>query len=326
MNFEEFTWFNQQLAAMLREGLPLAGALKQLTESQRHGLLRDEFVRLEAALASGIPLEQSIAASRLPPLYIRLVQAGVRSGDLAGALTMAADHYSDLNSVWRRAKALLLYPALVIILGFALSLLLWKLHQTTTATFAELLDHRTIAGTQLGLAFVPLVFAVLGATFALLLCVPPFRQWLLWRMPGFREARTANLAGGLALMLKHGCPLPEALSLMQELERDSPAEGDLALWQHQLKQGEASVTATPGDWRAVPAMLAWFIRTAGSDLAEGFRRAAQFYRERANHRLDLLLHGALPLLLVLLGLVIGSQVMVIFRMLTPLIDGLGGAE
>jgi type II secretory pathway component PulF len=68
MNFEQLTWFNQQLAAMLREGLPLSGALKHLTESQRRGRLREEYLRIEAALAAGQPLEQAVATGTLPPL------------------------------------------------------------------------------------------------------------------------------------------------------------------------------------------------------------------------------------------------------------------
>ena len=37
INLEQLAWFNQQLAAMLREGLPLGGALRQLTAAQQAG-------------------------------------------------------------------------------------------------------------------------------------------------------------------------------------------------------------------------------------------------------------------------------------------------
>jgi type II secretory pathway component PulF len=37
MNYDEFAFFNQQLAAMLREGIPLEGALKQLCAGMRGG-------------------------------------------------------------------------------------------------------------------------------------------------------------------------------------------------------------------------------------------------------------------------------------------------
>src|SRR5438045_9572353 len=50
MNYDEFAFFNQQLAAMLREGIPLEGALKQLCQGMRAGPLRVEIDLLEADL------------------------------------------------------------------------------------------------------------------------------------------------------------------------------------------------------------------------------------------------------------------------------------
>ena len=324
MNFEELTWFNQQLAAMLREGLPLSGALKQLTESQRHGRLREEYLRIEAALAAGQPLEQAVAAGALPPLYVRLVQAGARSGDLPGALTMAADHYAELNAVWRRTKALLFYPALVILVGFGLSLLLWQVYQSAVAGLLEGLHPQEMQTTAVGLTLVPGLFGLLTLGGIVILSSSSLRQRMVWWLPGFREARTANLAGSLALMLKHGCPLPESIALALEMEKGSPAARDLALWQSQLQQGQVNPMADPAEWKTVPAMFFWFIRTAGNDLAEGLQRAATFYRQRSSHQLDLLLHGALPIILVLLGVIIASQLFVVFRLIMPSIGQLGG--
>ena len=47
MNHDEFAFFNQQLAAMLRSGIPLEGALKQLCVGMKTGPLRAELQLLE---------------------------------------------------------------------------------------------------------------------------------------------------------------------------------------------------------------------------------------------------------------------------------------
>ena len=47
MNYDEFAFFNQQLAAMLREGIPLEGALKQLCAGMRSGALRVEIAHVQ---------------------------------------------------------------------------------------------------------------------------------------------------------------------------------------------------------------------------------------------------------------------------------------
>src|SRR5581483_4515536 len=47
MKHDEFAFFNQQLAAMLRDGIPLEGALKQLSADMNRGSLRAEIQALE---------------------------------------------------------------------------------------------------------------------------------------------------------------------------------------------------------------------------------------------------------------------------------------
>ena len=41
MKNDEFAFFNQQLAAMLRDGIPLEGALRRLCQEMRRGALRE---------------------------------------------------------------------------------------------------------------------------------------------------------------------------------------------------------------------------------------------------------------------------------------------
>ena len=66
MNYDEFAFFNQQLAAMLRDGLPLEGSLKQLVEGMRAGALRQEIELLGKDLAQGTPLAQAMTKRNLP--------------------------------------------------------------------------------------------------------------------------------------------------------------------------------------------------------------------------------------------------------------------
>src|SRR5579862_3131402 len=129
MKNDEFAFFNQQLAAMLRDGIPLEGALRRLCEEMRRGTLRDELQVFEAELAKGTPMAEALAARRLPELYKRMVLVGVKSGDLPGALTMLADYFQRQNDVWTRLKSMMTYPLIVMFAGFLVSLalaILWN--------------------------------------------------------------------------------------------------------------------------------------------------------------------------------------------------------
>src|SRR5579859_1445759 len=122
MNYDEFAFFNQQLASMLRAGIPLEGALQQLAAGMRRSPLREEIQRLEADLEQGAPLKEALARRTLPEFYRRLVTIGAQTNDLPGVLTLLADHYHRANSLWTRLKGLMVYP--LIVLGVALGLTL----------------------------------------------------------------------------------------------------------------------------------------------------------------------------------------------------------
>src|SRR5580693_7998545 len=113
MKYDEFAFFNQQLAAMLRDGIPLEGALRRLCQEMRRGALRDELQALEADLAKGTPIKDALASRRLPELYKSMILVGVKSGDLPGALTMLADYFQSQNNLQVRLKGLMIYPLIV---------------------------------------------------------------------------------------------------------------------------------------------------------------------------------------------------------------------
>jgi type IV pilus assembly protein PilC len=92
MKLDEFAFLNQQLAGMLRAGIPLEGGLRQLSATMARGELRQEIEALERDLAAGAPLAEAVGRRELPVLYVRLVQAGVSGGDLTGVLILLSDY------------------------------------------------------------------------------------------------------------------------------------------------------------------------------------------------------------------------------------------
>src|SRR5581483_5145798 len=106
---------------MLRDGIPLEGALRRLCEEMRGGQLRDELQALEADLARGTPMEEALKPRQLPELYKRMVLVGVKGGDLPSALTMLADYFHQQSNVWMRLRALMVYPMIVLVVALVLS-------------------------------------------------------------------------------------------------------------------------------------------------------------------------------------------------------------
>ncbi|HVU26375.1 MAG TPA: type II secretion system F family protein [Verrucomicrobiae bacterium] len=339
MKYDEFAFFNQQLAAMLRDGIPLEGALQRLCQEMRRGQLRDELQTLEADLAKGTPIADALAPRQLPELYKRMVLVGVKSNDLPGALTMLADYFQRQNNVWTRLKGLLVYPFIVLFAAFIISCFLsyilghfiWNSLGELTHfynSYDEFYGRHTTPPTTVGLWIPPIFFGVVLVAGLAALLILPTRRALRWRLPAFREASLAEVASAIWLMLKNGVPFGDALQFAEQLERDTLAEKEIARWREQLAcgNGKFSDIAAVGDKKnpkpLFPPLFVWTVTQSGEDLAAGFKHAAELYQNRALYRIELLLYSALPCSILLVASLIFSQLEPVFNMLTAFIKAL----
>ncbi|MGD0258910.1 MAG: type II secretion system F family protein [Verrucomicrobiota bacterium] len=323
MNYDEFAFFNQQLAAMLREGIPLEGALKQLCAGMRSGPLRTEVQQLEADLARGTPLKEALARRALPDLYRQMVQIGARSNDLPGVLTLLADHYHRANALWTRLKGLMVYPLLVILVSLGLTLLVsLNFSRFTSQFFGQIAPPPFLSIPMMWMPPVVLAFAALLGLAAV--SIPSWRARLRWRLPAFREASLAQLASAMALMLKNGTTLPEALALAEAVESATPAGKALARWRHLVEAGQGKPAEWTGDSRPFPPLFVWLVQKGGEDVAAGFQKAAEIYQARASYRIELALYGALPVSILLLAQMVLWQAVPLLRSMIWLMDMLGG--
>jgi len=322
MNYDEFAFFNQQLAAMLREGIPLEGALKQLSAGMRSGALRVEIGLLEGDLSRGTPLKEALARRELPDLYRHMIEIGARSNDLPGVLTLLADHYHRTNALWTRLKGLMVYPLLVILVSLGLTVLVSLTFGRFMSRFYEQIASQPIISIPL-IWMPPFVLALAAALGIGAVCIPSWRARLRWRLPAFREASLAQFASAMSLMLKNGTPLPEALALAEALESRTPAAPALARWRKLVEAGQGKPAQWTGDSRPFPPLFLWLVQKGGEDLAAGFQKAAEIYQNRASYRVELALYGALPVSILLLGQMVLWQAIPLMRSMTWMMNFLG---
>ena len=329
MKTDEFAFFNQQLAAMLRDDIPLEGALRRLCGEMRQGNLRDELQALEADLAKGTPMADALAPRQLPELYKRMILVGVKSGDLPGALTMLADYFQRQSNVWIRLKSMMTYPLIVMFVAFLISIVLASAWSCVIGpAFKDIYSGMGISlpGATL-FAFQTLqaiwIFPIaLGILFLVMLSVvflPTMRGKFLWRLPAFKEATVSRIASSINLLLKNGVSLPEALGLVEQLEDNRAAIADLQSWQKKLAAGSAKFSEVAAGSKMIPPMFTWIVSGAGENLTEGFQRAAEIYHARAIYRTEVALFSVLPLASVFLGVVVISQALLVISMFLPMI-------
>ena len=269
MNLDEFAFLNQQLAGMLRSGIPLETALRQVCAGMRRQRWRTELERLHNDLSQGVPLEQALAARKLPDLYKQMVNVGAKSNNLPAMLTLLADHYQKSGFLWTRLKGLMIYPVLVLLTALALSIILVNTRQK----LADLItpgqfDFGTRVGRhptasydalyQAGSIMPAVVLSALAALVLLVLLVPAWRAAARWSLPGFKEAHLSRLASSLSLLLKGGVDLGAALGLLRRLESGGRVGRELAMWQNELSQGAGKLAGLKT--RAIPPLFSGWWR------------------------------------------------------------------
>jgi type IV pilus assembly protein PilC len=303
----------------------------------RRGALRSELEALEADLARGTPLTDALKPRQLPELYKRMVAVGAQSQDLPGVLTILADHYQEQHLLWTRLRGLMTYPLLVLGGVFALSLgfhlfvrktILANVDSVYSGMGIELPQATQVAMPLLTHSWVfPLGFGLLLAAAILVLFWPPLQNPLRWRVPAFREAGLSRIAGTFALLLERAVPLPEAVALVEQMESHSVARQELASWRARLAQGIAKFSEAAAGGRVFPPLFVWLAGNAGAGLAEGFRQAAAIYGARSTARSEMMLHAALPVAVLTLGVVVAMIAFLMVTMFLPFVkmmDAVGG--
>lgn len=327
MGNDEIAFFNRQLAAMLRTGIPLESGLKQLCASMKAGTWKTECDHLAQDLARGTPLPDALQARKLPAFYVQMLRVGARGDDLPGMLNLLADHYHRRHLIWIRLQGLMVYPTIVLFTSLVFSLGLGFAIRYLASTTSDFIFYQIPVWWLQVYLFLPAalialaLLAVLGA-----FLIRPWQQFLLWKMPAFREAALADFAASMVIMLRRGVPLPQALELFRQLDSRSHLNRDLQRWQSKIESGSGKAVQFADSSRCIPPLFAWLLASAGENLAGGFERAAEIFQARARHLTEIMLYAALPVMILFLGGLIVQQVIPGIRFLSLVMNSLGGLE
>ncbi len=114
--------FNQELAALLRSGLPLLPALELVLERQQDPTFRQVLSQVRDKVKSGEHLSTAFEehVELLPPLYPPSLRAGERSGELEGVIRRFIRYQRLLLDARKRVVSALIYPAALVGLSIAL--------------------------------------------------------------------------------------------------------------------------------------------------------------------------------------------------------------
>jgi type II secretory pathway component PulF len=115
----ELATFTQQLANLLRSGMPLTVALNSMGHLQTKGISSDVSRQLRQDVMEGKSLSDAMARQPrvFSDLYVNMVRAGEQSGALVEVLVRLAQHFERFAEVQSRFVSAMIYPVIVACVG-----------------------------------------------------------------------------------------------------------------------------------------------------------------------------------------------------------------
>jgi general secretion pathway protein F len=328
ITLDQFIALNDELAALVRAGLPLERGLRELGQDIP-GALGDTVQVLATRLSGGETLPQALAAERFrfPGVYRAVVEAGLKAGRLSVALEGLAGFARSYADLRRAIGMALIYPLIVLTVAYGLFVLLvLEIAPKFLATYTLL--RLPVQRILVALARVketlpywgpvlPLLLVLIAVWWVhsgrVLLIQPAWTRralgWLPWVRPILANSRSACFAELLGMLVEHEVPLHESMVLAAEATSDEGIVDGARELAGAVQRGE-SVPVVVRSATVFPPMLRWLMLTGleRGVLAKSLRHAAQTYRELALHQSSL----AKQLLPVALLLAIGGTAALVY--------------
>ena len=122
----DFLLFNQQLAALLRAGIPILQAISMLRKRAQSASLSMVLADVEDKIRGGLALSAAFAAQGaiFPRIYTASILAGERSGALDEVLDRYVAYMRRSVSLKRKIRGALAYPTLLLLASFGMVMFL----------------------------------------------------------------------------------------------------------------------------------------------------------------------------------------------------------
>ena len=339
----EFTLFNQELAALLKAGLPLLQCLDIMLERRSNPLFKRVLTDIRDKVKSGMALSDAFRShgDLCPRIYAASLIAGEKSGGLETVLK-AYVHYLKLSEATRKKViAALVYPAflLVTLAGAAAFLLLWVIPRFAgffEGFHADLpiltVVLMTVATTLRDHIVILTTVAVAGSAFFLLwskregskIMIDHFLLKLPFLGPIYHLFATSQLTRSLGTLLAGGIPLVQAIDISAGSISNRHVGSAVMPVAERVREGKAfsSSLDQTGAFSNLTIEMVKVGENTG-DLAEMLQNVADFADEEIDNRLNLMLSLLEPIVLLFMG---GLVAMILLSIYLPMFDLINAAR
>ncbi|HZI33912.1 MAG TPA: type II secretion system F family protein, partial [Candidatus Binatia bacterium] len=324
--------FTRQLATMIDAGIAIVQCLQALAEQTPNKIMRDTIRDICTRVESGESFSEALMKhpKAFNKLYFSMVAAGEKGGLLSEILARLATYLENSERLRKKVKTALMYPTVVTVVAIVITIFLLvrviptfkevyqgfgaKLPGPTQVmiTISEIVQHYLIY---------IVVVAGLGV-WGWLAYIKTKRGRDFWdrqriKLPIFgsiaHKICLARFTRTLASLIRSGVPILEVLQIVSQTVGNTVMEKAIKTSATDIERGEG-ISAALGKHPVFPTMI---IRMMSAGEQTGnidtmLERVSNFLDEEIETTLSGLMSLIEPLLIVFLGVVIGSMVVCMF--------------
>jgi len=335
---QEFLVFNQELATLLKAGMPLVQSLDILRQRVSNPTFKAVLDSVHDKVKAGSSLSDAFSehGALFPAVYSASLLAGERSGNLEQVIRRYVGYEKVVGAVRRRTISALIYPAILVTMMIVLvGIIVLKVVPSFTEFYANF-------GRELPLSTRVIIavssFATANLWLVLLLIGGGIAGLVVWsRGPGHRaqidkavlsipllgsaarKFSTSQAARTLATLLSGGIPLVQALEIAARSLSNRYMASQFETTQQRVQEGQSFAVAL-GERGVFPEVAVKMVEVGESTgaLQEMLNSLADFYDEEIETEVDRFIKLIEPALLVLMGLVIAAVVLALYMPLFEL--------
>lgn len=338
----ELELFTRQLSTMVSAGIPLLECLEILEEQAESAGFRSALGTVIEEIRSGSDLSQALA--RFPKvfsnIYVSMVRAGEASGQLDEILSRLADYLEATAKLRREIKAAMTYPVVSMVLviaitGFLMIVIVPKFKEIFDGLGVELpsitqtvMDVSLWMKDNVALTFGGLVGLFMGFSFwkrtpggrriwdRMVLSMPVFG-------PLFRKVALSRFSRTFSTMIKSGVPILGSLEIVAETAGNTVIYSAVTKAMDSVRQGDTLA----GPLSKEPVFPPMVVRMIGIGERSGALEAlltkiSEFYDQQVEAEVKGLTSLIEPLLIAVMGIVVGGIVMAVFLPIMKLQEAL----
>lgn len=324
--------FTRQLATMVDAGITIVQSLQALSEQTGNKVMRDVICDVTTRVESGESLSESLQKhpKAFSKLYVSMVGAGEKGGLLAEILGRLATYLENSNRLRKKVKTALMYPATVTVVAIGITIfLLVKVIPTFKdiySSFNAKLPAPTMVMIELSEIVRKYLILLLAAVGAIVwgwlhyIKTPAGRAF--WdarriKLPIFgsiaHKICLARFTRTLASLVRSGVPILEVLQIVSQTVGNVVMERAVKAAATDIERGEGISNAL-GKHPVFPSMIIRMMRAGEQtgNIDNMLERISNFLDEEIEATLSGLMSLIEPLMIVVLGVIIGSMVVCMF--------------